>query len=129
MTSSPEQSAPWLLPGAVGLLLVNLLFLGVAGVWLLGFRAELVWAAEQHQELSARTREAWERRDSRGADVEPTATDGTCRTLRSTLLELNANLEEQGLPPVPDDELAGMLRDAGCSTDLPAGAEPREDRP
>ena len=44
--------------------------------------------------------------------------------LLERLLDLNANLEQQGVPAVPDTELGPMLEDAGCpATMLERGGE------
>ena len=54
-----DGTAPfWLLQGAVGLLVFNLLFLGATAVWLVAFRTDLAWAQVRHAELDARTRPA-----------------------------------------------------------------------
>lgn len=116
MTDSP-QAPSWLLPGAVGLLVLNLLFLGVVAVWLGGFRSDLAWAAGQQAELDARDAQARRTRTAK-AEIERQSEGSSCQALLERLLALNTTLEDQGLPPVPDAELAPMLQDAGCSASL-----------
>jgi hypothetical protein len=123
MTASAPPTQSWLLPGAVGLLVLNLLFLGVVTVWLGGFRADLAWATAQQAELDTRDREARQKGGAR-SEAKQEAETGSCQALLEQLLALNATLEQQGLPAVPDAELAPMLEDAGCS----AGMLERDDR-